>query len=156
MTSDLGGRVAPKLSRPTGFYSTYPVKDGEAVKVGTLALVQNGEVVDATPSNVSSGGTPVMVDRGEHPIPENGETTLDNTGAAEDYEQPVTARVTHGEVFLLNVDNDIDATTSGDVWILDNDTVQTTQPASEPKVGHIVRVEDPAADTAFVLIEGRS
>jgi len=157
MTNDLGGRVAPKLSRPTGFYTTHPVKNGEAVKVGTLALLQGDELVDADATAVGNGGTPVMVDRGEHPIPEDGKTALDNRNGTKDYEKPVKARVSNGEAFLLNVSENIDETDAGsDVYILDNDTVQLAQPATEPRVGHIIRVESAADDTAFVKIDGLS
>jgi len=158
MIDDLGGRVAPKLSRPTGFYTTEPVQNGEAVKVGCLALFQSGELVDASPSAVSSGGTPVMVDRGEHTIPEEGETALDNRNGTLDSEQPVVARLSHGEVFLLNVEEDLSGDEAGeDVYILDNETVQLAQPGTEPRVGHIVRIEDAGAgSTAFVKIDGLS
>ena len=44
-----------------------------------------------------------------------------------------------------------------DVYILDNDTVQLSQPATEPRVGHIARIETTGADsTAFVFIDGLS
>lgn len=153
MTSDLGGRVAPKISRPTGFYTTHPVKLGEAVKVGTLALIQSGELVDADPTAVGAGGTPVVVDRGEHTIPEEGKTALDNRNGTDG--EPVTARVTNGEVFLFNTDTAVTSADEGtDVYILDNDTVQKAQPAGEPRVGHIVRVED--TNLAFVKVDGLS
>lgn len=156
MTSDLGGRVAPKLSRPTGFYTTHDVTLGEALKVGTLALIQSGELVDADPTAVGSGGTPVMVDRGEHSIPEDGKTQLDNRNGTLDTEEPVRARVVSGEAFLLNVDDDLTGSEEGqDVYILDNDTVQLTQATSEPRVGHIARVESTGAgSTAFVVVDG--
>lgn len=151
MTTNLGGRVAPRLSRPTGFYTTHAVKMGEALKVGTLALLQGGELVDASPTAVGSGGTPVVVDRGEHAIPEAGETQLDNRNGTDG--KPVRARVTNGEVFLFNTDTTVTEADEGtDVYILDNDTVQKAQPASEPRVGHIVRVETDT--TAFVKVDG--
>jgi len=153
MTTDLGGRVAPKLSRPTGFYTTHDVKLGEAVKVGTLALIQGGELVDADPTAVGNGGTPVVVDRGEHTIPEDGETQLDNRNGTDG--EPVRARVVNGEVFLFNTDTAVTTADEGtDVYMLDNDTVQKAQPTGEPRVGHIVRVED--TNLAFVKVDGLS
>ena len=158
MTNDLGGRVTPTLARPTSFFTTHDVAAGEAVKVGCLALLQGGEVVDATPANIGNGGTPVLVDRGEQTIPDDAETALDNRADYGTDEAPfgVVARVAHGEVALLNVDDTLDGSEAGQsVYALDNDTVQLTQPGSEPEVGHIVRVERTGADsTAFVKIEG--
>lgn len=158
MTNDLAGRVAPQLSRPTGIYTTHDVALGDALKVGCLALLQGGELVDADPTAVGNGGTPVMVDRGEHTIPEDGLTQLDNRNGTLDTEEPVVARVVSGEAFLLNVAEDLDGSEAGsDVYALDNDTVQLAQPASEPRVGHIVRVERTGTgSTAFVKIDGLS
>lgn len=166
MTSDLGGRVTPQLARPTGFYTTHDVKMGEAVKVGTLAIIEpsSGELVDATPTSVQTLGTPVMVDRGEHPIPEDGETALDNRNGSKDYEQGVKARAEHGAAYLLNVKESIDQTDAGsEVYAIDNDTVSLNDDDvgdgsgnTIPRVGHILRVESAANDTAFVLVDGLS
>lgn len=99
-----------------------------------------------------------MVDRGEHTIPEDGLTLLDNRNGTKDTEQPVVARVIHGEAFLLNVSEDLDGSEEGqDVYALDNDTVQLAQPGSEPRVGHIARIERTGTgSTAFVVIDGLS
>lgn len=148
-TTNLGGRVTKRLNRPTGFFTTVDVKAGEAPIVGTLGLQQSGLLVDAT-GNIGAGGTPVMVDRAETPMERTAETPLDNrTGQDGD----VRARVIHGEAFLLNVQDNISATNEGDdVFIVDNDTVTITQVGTEPKVGHIVRVE--GQNSAYVLVEG--
>lgn len=137
-------RVAPRLARPDGFYSTRDLKGGEKLFVGAVALIQAGLLVDAT-GNLAGGGTPVMVDRSED------NHLLDATNLADG---EAKARVISGEAFLMNVDTPITvADEEKIVYLVDNDTVSLDDSAgARPKIGRIVRMKN--ADQAYVLIFG--
>jgi len=153
------------MSRPTGFYRTYDVAAGDLVKVGCLALLQSGVLVDADATSVTNMGTPVMVDSGEHTIPDDGETALDNrngatAGPREGAPSGVRARVVNGEAFLLNTKEAVTTADEGkDVYAIDNDTVSLADDDvgdgtgnAIPRVGHIARVE--GSNSAFVIVDG--